>query len=417
MKLHLLWLLCAVGTGLSLSDQLAAQATIQFQSRSSPAAAGRSGQAATSPQTTGQRTPSSDAVSADLLAIYQQTHTATSEADVTTIARACSKVIPDKARSRVDRDYAANLFAWALNRRGELRNEQAAKLVEQGQLDQATSLDLQAAKDFETAIQYNPSSWRTHHNLGISLAMKGDYVRAIQEFSAAIEYKEDYPNSHFNRAELYFELGQFPQAIEDYTRAIVLSDADPQYYNSRGHCRFMLQKYDDALADYQRATELGADSAVYATDLGDAYQYLGRWEEAAKAYRTAVAINSQYPRAYQNAAWLMATCPEAKFRNAELALSAAKKVIELTGERSSQALDTLAAATAAVGNHRVAIGLQQEAIRLALKEEQGELSQRLALYQRGQSFIQPAGPATSAGQPSAASSRIRTASGVSRQAH
>ncbi len=416
MKLPVLWLMCAVGIGSFAPETLRGQSAIQFQPRSSKPLNTRPNNTQTQSNTGTPGSTSGDAVSADLLAIYQQTRTATQEVQITAIARACAKVIPDTGRSRIDRDYAANLFAWALNRRGEMRNEQAAELVEQGQVDQASSLDQQAAKDFETAIQHNPNNWRTHHNFGISLAMKGDYVQAIKEFSAAIDLKDDYPNSHFNRAELYFELAQYPQAIEGYTQAIVLNEADPQYYNSRGHCRFMLEQFDDALADYVRATELGTDSAVYATDLADAYQFLGRWEEAAKTYRTAVAINSKYPRAYQNAAWLMATCPDAKYRNVDLALSAAKKVIELTGERSPQALDTLAAATAAVGSHRDAVGLQQEAIRLAEKVDRAEMSQRLALYERGQSFIQPIAPQGIARQTSNASSRIRTASGISRQA-
>lgn len=403
MKPNVLWLFSLCCCCWCAVETLQAQSSVQFQARSNPALA------RTSQTTTG---PSSGTVSADLLAIYQQTKAASQEAEITAIARACAKVIPDKQRSQMDRDYAANLFAWALNRRGELRNEQAAALVEQGQMDQASSLDQQAAKDFETAIQYNPNNWRTHHNLGISLAMKGEYVRAIEEFSAAIDLKDDYPNSHFNRAELYFELSQYPQALEGYTRAIALNESDPQYYNSRGHCRFLLADYAAALEDYTRAQQLGDDSAVYATDLADAYQFLGRWEEAAQAYRAAVAINSKYPRAYQNAAWLMATCPDPKYRNVDLALSAAKKALELSGERTPQALDTLAAATAAMGQHQAAVNLQQEALRSAPAEERGEMNQRLALYQRGESFLQPANSPSQ--RPATTSSRIRTASGVSR---
>lgn len=414
MKLAILWLMCAIGVTIAAPHSLLGQSAIQFQSRSSHQTGLRGNSTITQTNNASPAGQSVDSVSADLLAIYQQTRSVTDESQLTTLARACAKIIPDTARSKVDRDYAANLFAWALNRRGEMRNEQAAELFEQGQVDQASSLDQQAAKDFETAIQYNPSNWRTHHNFGISLAMKGDYVRAIKEFSAAIDLKDDYANSHFNRAELYFELAQYPQAIEGYTQAIVLEDSDPQYYNSRGHCRFLLEQYDDALEDYVRATELGADSAVYATDLADAYQFLARWEDASKAYRAAVAINSKYPRAYQNAAWLMATCPEPKHRNVDLALSAAKKVIELSGERSSHALDTLAAATAAVGSHAEAVQLQQEAIRSAEKEDRAEMSQRLALYQRGQSFIQPTVSQAVAGRSSTASNRIRTASGINR---
>ncbi len=417
MKAPILWCLSPIGLGLYLTAIATAQQTAQFLPRNGASqfnATTSQPRAATSNSEAQVAARGTTAVSQDLLAIYQQTRTVADEAGVTAIARACSKVIPDNARSRADRDYAASLFAWALNRRGEMRNEQAAELVEQGQVDQASSLDIKAAKDFETALQYNDKNWRIHHNLAISLAMKGDYVRAIKEFSAAIDLNPEYPNSYFNRGELYFELAQYPQAMDDYTQAIALNATDPQYHNSRGHCRFMLQDFDAALADYQQACELGADSAVYATDMADAYQFLGRWEQATQSYRAAVAINAKYPRAYQNAAWLMATCPDPKYRNVDLSLSAAKKVIELTGERSSAALDTLAAATAAMGKHREATELQQEAIGLASQDERAELQQRLALYRQGESFVQPTQVTNIAATSSSTSSRIRTASGSRR---
>ncbi len=45
----------------------------------------------------------------------------------------------------------------------------------------------------------------------------------------------------------------------------------------------------------------------------------------------------------------MATCPDKKYRNTELALSAAKKAVELEGEPTIRGLDTLATAYAASG--------------------------------------------------------------------
>ena len=348
----------------------------------------------------------STAVSADLTQLYSQTKAAGTEASVTAIARACSEVISSTKRSQVDRDYAASLLAWALNRRGEMRSEQAAKLVEQGEVNSAAKLDNLAADDFATAIEFGPCSWRTCHNYAISLAMKGEYRRAIEQLTRAIELKPDYPNAHFNRGELYFEIQDFPAAMRDYTSAIELNDKDPQFYNSRGHCRFMLKSYDQAMSDYRRAAELAGDSAVYYTDLADAHQFLGQWEEAATAYRSAVAINNQYARAFQNAAWLMATCPDNKLQNFELALSAARKAIELGEGRTPQTLDTLAAATAAAGRHAEAAKLQRQALEMTSDaEERIELTQRLQLYEQGQAYVQPR-PLT------AASTRIRTASGA-----
>jgi tetratricopeptide (TPR) repeat protein len=169
----------------------------------------------------------------------------------------------------------------------------------------------------------------------------------------------------------------------------------------------MLEDYESAIADYQQAVKLSNDNAIYQTDLGDACQYVGKWEEAAKAYRAAVAADNMYSRAYQNAAWLMATCPEERLRNQELALSAAKKALELVGSRTPETVETMAAATAAQGKHREAVKLQEEAVQLAVKnkvdeKQLTEFKQRLEIYRTGQAYLQP--------QATQTSSTTRTAS-------
>ncbi len=395
-------LTAAVLTALLLIDVAAAQDS-----------AWRARSRSTRPATVQATQRHGSAVSGDLLDIYAKTKAATTEAAATAIARSCAEVVPDESRSQVDREYAASLLAWALNRRGELRNDRAAKLVEQGQFEEANQLDRKAADDFETAIKYGPTNWRTHHNFAISLSMEGNYADAIDMFTQAIELKPDYANAYFNRGELHFELEQYRQAVDDYGRAIELDSQDPQYFNSRGHSKFMLQSYVGAVADYEKACALGSDSAVYQTDLADAYQFLGRWEDAATAYRAAIAINNQYARAYQNAAWLMSTCPEEKYRNTKLALSAAKKALEFSNETSARSLDTLAAALAASGKHSDAARTQQRAIAMAADaEERAELAERLGLYERGIAYRQTRTMSTIAGglQPTESAS-IRTASG------
>lgn len=348
-------------------------------------------------------------VSRDLLQLYSQTKSAASETAVTAIARACSEVVQDRRRTTEDREYAQTLLAWALNRRGEMRNDRAAQLIAEGNSGEADRFDRLAAEDFATAIKYGPSNWRSRHNYAISLALGGNYSKAIEQLDAAIRLKDDYPNAYFNRGEIYFELGNFASAIEDYSNAIELNPKDPQYYNSRAHSRFLLDEYEDALTDYKQATELGADSGAFQTDLADAYQFLGRWEEAAQAYRSAVAINSKFARAYQNAAWLMATCPEQRLRNAPLALASAKKALELGSGRTPQALDTLAAATAANGDFSEAVRLQKEAIALSQdNEEKRELAGRMGLYQQQKSYQQPT---VSLNAVDNADAPVRTASG------
>lgn len=364
------------------------------QNGSAPRTQGTMSSAMGSTMNSAQEQPNkATAVSQDLLSIYAQTTTAKSEADVTSIAKATAKLLGDNKRSKADRDYAASLLAWSLNRRGEMRSEQAATLVNNGQAERAADLDAQAADDFATAVEYSPTNWRHRHNFAIALAMKGEYPMAIGQLDQAIQLNPQYANARFNRGELHFETGNYPAAEQDYTAAIQLSQ-DAQYFNSRAHCRFLMEQYASALSDYNQATKLASDNASYQTDLGDACQYVGKWEEAAKAYRAAVAADKSYARAYQNAAWLMATCPDERVRNVELATSAAKKALELAGSRTPEAIETMAAATAASGKHREAAKLQEEAIQLAVKQKADEkqvteFKQRLAIYRTGQAYVQP----------------------------
>lgn len=349
------------------------------------------------------------AVSVDLQAIYARTNSAAQEAEFTAIAKDCSVIIPDAKRSAADKAYASKLFAWALNRRGEVRSESAANLVKAGKLTDAQQLDQQAGKDFATAAKYAPDNWRVHHNLAISHAMQGRYDEAIEELSMVIQLKDDYPNAFYNRAELYFEKEQFPQAIKDYSRAIELVDNDARYFNGRAHARFMLNSADEAIADYTQAATLENNNATYITDLADALQSTGHWETAAERYRQAVKADKTYARAYRNIAWLLATCPDRRFRNPNLALTAARKAIELSGDQDYRALDTLAAATAATGNPTEATQLMNNALAIAPPGAQSELAARSAVYAKGGKYVQ-ATPKIERTIPDVTRSEVRTAS-------
>ncbi len=332
------------------------------------------------------------AISQDLQDVYSQTGLAVSADDYTKIARFCADVIQSPQRSKADRDYAKNLLAWSLNRRGEVRGDEASQLVEEGKIAQAEKLDQQAAEDFATAIQYAPNNWRTVHNYAISLAMQGKYALAIEQFSQVVSLNDQYANAFFNRGELYFETKKYSLAVDDYSQAIALVPSDAQYFNSRGHSQFMLSRYEPALEDYRQAVKLGADSAVYHTDLADALQFLGQWDEAARQYREAIALNANYGRAYKNAAWLMATCPDAKYRDTELALSAARKAHAMDGDGDFRTLDTLAAAMAATGDTRQAVKVAEQAMQTAPVADRPELMARMKLYQQGRAYVQPRVP-------------------------
>lgn len=329
------------------------------------------------------------AVSADLVRLFQSTQTELTLSALNDVVGQCESVATSRTRSAGDRQYAQQLLSWAMNRRGEMLSEQAADEVNAGRIAEATALDTQAAEDFKRSLKLDPTRWRAKHNLAIAEAMKGNYDAAITLFGEVIQAVPNYANVYFNRGELLFEQQNYAAALQDYSVAIELAPQDAQYYNSRGHALFMLEKYDEAIGDYRRAVDLSPQQAAWHTDLADALQHRGDWESASLAYRNAIAADDQFGRAYQNAAWLMATCPNTKFQNRDLALSAAKKAIELDGLSDFRSLDTLAAAQAANRDFPAAQKTIRQAISIADPSIQAELQQRMALYAKGQAYIQP----------------------------
>ena len=81
-------------------------------------------------------------------------------------------------------------------------------------------------------------------------------------------------------------------------------------------------------------------------------------------YARALEINPFFVDAYNNKAWVLATCADQRFRNGGQAVRLAQKAVELKPDVGS--LDTLAAAYAAVGNFDAAVDTQKKAIQKLL---------------------------------------------------
>jgi tetratricopeptide (TPR) repeat protein len=142
------------------------------------------------------------------------------------------------------------------------------------------------------------------------------------------------------------------------------------------------------LDDYDQAVQFDPTNPERVTNRGDAFRSLGQWERAANDFRRAIDLDSQFGRAFQSSAWLMATCPDAAFRHPELAVQAAQKAIELDGSQDYIYLDTLAAAWANSGQFDKAQDVLRRAVQLAPAENAASLKHRLELYRNGKPFRQ-----------------------------
>jgi tetratricopeptide (TPR) repeat protein len=106
-------------------------------------------------------------------------------------------------------------------------------------------------------------------------------------------------------------------------------------------------------------------------------------DKALADYTKAIEIEPKLPNAYFSLAWLMATCPESKYRDGKRAVELARKAVALKDDANF--FDGLASAEA--GRFQEAIKTQKKAIK-KLKQEGGpkylpEFEEHLSSYKAG----------------------------------
>lgn len=307
--------------------------------------------------------------------LYQEAYQLTAKAktydDYSRIIEICKQGLVGESSERLAA-YYRQLLSWALNRRGEVLSDEN---------------DNQAAlADFDEAVKLDPNRWQAVHNRAVCFAMNGEFERALADLDRTIELKPDYANARFNRGEIRYEQGDYRRAIDDYNQAIRLAPRDSAAYNSRGHAYYKLRDYPQAVRDYNEAIRVDPTNAAAYTNRGDALADRGDFARALNDYRAAIRVDPKLGRAYQSGAWLLATCPDERYRDARQALDWAHKAIELDGEDDYRYLDTLAAAYANAGDYAEATELQTKVVALAPDDDLERYEQRLALYQQNRPY-------------------------------
>ncbi|MEX2308724.1 MAG: tetratricopeptide repeat protein [Pirellulales bacterium] len=313
--------------------------------------------------------------------LLSQAHSASSaaqtEADFSRIIDTCRRAAASQPSPDTGR-YAGELASWAFNRRGQIKAE--------------AGRDKEALSDFDNAIRSDSHRWRAIHNRGVLLAQSGEFERAFDDFSRTIQLNAKFAKAYSNRAALLMVAGDLAAAQNDYSLAIERDPALAVAHRGLGRACHLLGRVDEALGHYDDAVRLMPDDAYAAACRADLLTDLGRYGEAVAEYERTIELDPKSGHAYSSSAWLLATCPDASVRNAELAIERAKIAIELTAQKDAVSFDTLAAAQANAGDFSAAMHTVRQAVQLAPAEERELYEERLVLYQHAKPYrIAPVG--------------------------
>jgi tetratricopeptide (TPR) repeat protein len=181
----------------------------------------------------------------------------------------------------------------------------------------------QAIEDFSQAIHRDPKLAAAWNNRGGSYLVLGQPARAVADFSAALKLDENYLNALGGRGSAYLLLGKPDRALPDLSRAITLAQKHPrvsQLYLLRAQAHRQQAHYPEARADGEKAVRLAPANA----------------------------------RAHNDLAWLLATCPEARFRDPKEAVAHAERAVELS-PKTADFRSTLGVARYRMGDGKAAI--------------------------------------------------------------
>lgn len=252
----------------------------------------------------------------------------------------------------------------------------------------ALGFDELAMRDLDEAVKLGlkePALFINRANVWHSL---GNDRNALSDINQAIEADPDNALAFNNRSLIRASLGDMDGSLKDADEAIRL---DPEYVdalNNRGVSLVKRGEFQAAIDDYTRAIELNSGFVEAYANRGYAAKRLGRFTEALSDYRQAVKLAPQSPQAFNDAAWLVATCPQEELRDGKLAVQYAKYACELTEYKNGEFIDTLAAAYAANGQFPEAVKSQQQALTLLPEAAHAGARERLTLYQSEQPFVE-----------------------------
>jgi eukaryotic-like serine/threonine-protein kinase len=249
----------------------------------------------------------------------------------------------------------------------------------------------EALRLFEALSAENPEERFYRQELGYSHRLLAGILRRTGRSRQATESLQksvltyaaiatDAPGNSFYRQELafgYYRLARSlresgrareaheasSQAFANWAKAIELDPKNPGARRWRGEAYYESHQYDKAIADFSKAIEFDPTAAANHTSLGNALKAQGRLDEAIAEYRVAIRLEKDDPSPYNNLAWLLATCPEPKFRDPKRAVELANNAVKLAPKVGNN-WNTLGVATYRAGSWQKAVTALEKSLKL-----------------------------------------------------
>ena len=223
---------------------------------------------------------------------------------------------------------------------------------------------------FTDSLAKNPTNSLAHHNLGAYLKdhdARGVFVReggqldlAGEHFTAAITIDPNHADAHGDLASVRIAQKRFAEALPLARRAVELKEGSAINHFIYGNALLGTGRLDQAAEEYAKAVALDRSFTDAYNNLTIALYRLKRHEDLKHALEAFSEADPGNWRAFNNLAWLLATCPQSAVRDGGRALTLARQAGQMPGSDAVDTLSTLAAALAETGRFDEAVATQRQ---------------------------------------------------------
>ena len=248
-----------------------------------------------------------------------------------------------------------------------------------------------AAAEFQAAIRLNPDLDTAHLGLGFAYRRMNRREAAATEFAAAVERNPGNVQARVDVIMALCKLDRPDEAAKFLTAELEKSNHGPRLQSTLGQAFEAVGNLPSALHHFRHLASLQPDGAGPRFRSGVVLLRMGQMKEAETEFIQGRRVQTEWPIAAAQVAWLLATHPRAELRHGALAVQLARQAADSArGQKAIlYCLDVLAAAYAEAGKFDEATATASEALSIATTEREARavaIKDRLQLYQSHRPF-------------------------------
>jgi tetratricopeptide (TPR) repeat protein len=226
-----------------------------------------------------------------------------------------------------------------------------------------------------------PQDAHARQGLGAALLRSGRLDEAVSHLTTAVELDSRDAAARYNLGLALLRKDRVDEAVAQLEAAIRLDPRDAQAHNDLGVALVRNGRIDDGVARFRAALQLKRSFAQAYFNLGNARYLQRRFADAVAQWRSGLRFEPDNAAALRQAAWVLATSPDASVRNGVEAVKLAERAARASSD--ADVLDTLAAAYAETGRFAEAVAAAKKALVSGDSGMAEALKARLALYESG----------------------------------